>query len=92
MIIIYLEFLLWLCRLGILSCLCEDVDSIPGHTQWVKDPVLLQAVAWACSCSSDSTPSLDLPCAVDAAVIIIIIVIVIIIIIHVIRNAAFEVL
>ena len=24
----------------------EIVSSIPGLTQWVKDPVLLQAVAW----------------------------------------------
>ena len=26
-------------------CLCEDVGSIPGLNQGVKDPALLQAVA-----------------------------------------------
>ena len=36
----------------------EDVGSTPGHTQWVKDTMLLQAVAWVidgawipCGCS-----------------------------------------
>ena len=24
----------------------EDTDSIPGLARWVKDPELLQAVAW----------------------------------------------
>ena len=42
-----------------------DVDSVPGLTQWVKDPVLPQIAAkvtdvaqirCCCGCSSDSTP------------------------------------
>ena len=37
--------------------------SIPGLTQWVKDPALLWAVVWvvtwAGSCSSDLTPSIN---------------------------------
>ena len=32
-------------RVKDLTHLCEDVDSIPGLTQWVKDTVLLEAVA-----------------------------------------------
>ena len=36
----------------------EDSSSIPGLGQWVKDPVLPWAVAWASSCSSDLTPSM----------------------------------
>ena len=32
-------------RVKDLTRLCEDVDSIPGLTQWVKDMVLLEAVA-----------------------------------------------
>ena len=27
----------------------EDVSSIPGHDQWVKDPALLQALLWRSS-------------------------------------------
>ena len=34
----YWEFLLWFNRLRTQQCLCEDVGSIPGLTQWVKDP------------------------------------------------------
>ena len=34
------EFLLWLGRLRTQQSFREDVDSIPGLTQWVKDLVL----------------------------------------------------
>ena len=34
-----MEFPLWL-------NVCEDLGSIPGLTQWVKDLVLLQAKVW----------------------------------------------
>ena len=39
-----MEFLLWLSMLRTQHSICEDVDSIPGLTQWVKDLVLTQAV------------------------------------------------
>ena len=39
------EFPLWLSRSRTQCCLCEDVGSIPGLAQWVKEPALPQAVA-----------------------------------------------
>ena len=42
-----MEFLLWLSGLRTQCCLCEDVGSIPGLTQWVKDLVLPQAMVGA---------------------------------------------
>lgn len=39
------EFLLWLNRLGTQHyCLCENEELIPGLAQWMKDPVLPEAV------------------------------------------------
>ena len=38
-----LEFSLQLSGLKTRHSVCEDVDSIPGPTQWVKDPALQQA-------------------------------------------------
>ena len=34
---------MWLSKLRTEHSVCEDVDLIPGLTQWVKDPSLLQA-------------------------------------------------
>ena len=63
------EFPLWLSELRIQHCLAEDVHSVSGLVQWVKDPVchklwcssymqLRSAVAIGLSCSSHETPSL----------------------------------
>ena len=67
------EFPLWLSRLNNPTIILKGAGWIPGPTQWVKDLVLLQvvaqvvallksgvavALAYAGSCSSNSTPSL----------------------------------
>ena len=39
------EFLLWLSGLRTQHNIHEDVVLIPGLSQWVKDPVWLQAAA-----------------------------------------------
>ena len=36
---------MWLSRLRTQHNVCEDVGSVPGLSQWVKDPVLAQAAA-----------------------------------------------
>ena len=41
-----MEFHLWLSGLRTLHSVYEDVGLIPGLTQWVKDPPLLQAAAY----------------------------------------------
>ena len=40
------ELLLWLSGLRTWQSICEDVGSIPGLTQWIKDLALPLAVAW----------------------------------------------
>ena len=77
------EFSLWLSRLRTQHSVHEDLGSIPGLTWWVKDPLLLQAPAyatdaaqiWCCCgygvglrCSSYSTPAQELPCAAGEAI------------------------
>ena len=42
---IYLAFPLWFSRLRTPCCICEDLGSIPGLAQWIKDLALQQALA-----------------------------------------------
>ena len=77
------EFLLWLSRLRTQHSVPEDASFIPGLTQWVKDPALLQAAAQVAdaaqiqgycvcgrgpSCSSYSPSAQELPYAIGAPV------------------------
>ena len=39
------EFLLWISGLRMRHSVCEDANSMPGLSQWVKDPALPQAAA-----------------------------------------------
>ena len=52
-----LEFLLWLSGLRTQYCLFEDVSSIPGLTQWVKDLVFAEGCDVGLQLQLWSTPS-----------------------------------
>ena len=47
------EFLLRLSGLRTQHSVCENGGLIPGLTEWVKDPALLQLNSMGCRCSSD---------------------------------------
>ena len=37
---LFWKYLLWLSGVRTQYCLCEDGSSIPGLSQWIKDPAL----------------------------------------------------
>ena len=67
-----LEFPLWLTRLRTQHNVHEDVGSIPGLTQGVKDPGLDPVLPWLLcrpeAAALDSTPAQGFPYAIGIAV------------------------
>ena len=61
------EFPMWLSGLRTWRCLCENVGSISGLSQWVKDPELPQASAEVTAIAPIRPLAWDLPCATCAA-------------------------
>ena len=55
------EFPLWLSRLRNQHSVCENAGSIPGLSQWVKNPALPQAVAWFEAAAPIQTLARELP-------------------------------
>ena len=59
---------MWFSELRAQHCLCEDVGSIPGLTQWVKDPAVLQTVAQASTTAPIRPLAWELPFAAGMAI------------------------